>query len=698
MTPMNAPFQSQFRPSVCPHDCPSACSLDVEVLSETQIGRVRGLKAQSYTDGVICAKVARYAERIHHPDRLLKPLLRIGPKGAKQFREIGWDEALDRAAEAFNAAERAHGTEAVWPYYYAGTMGLVMRDGINRLRHAKRYSGQYSTICTNMAWTGFVAGTGRLAGVDPREMAKADVVVIWGTNAVHTQVNVMHHAIKARKENGAKIVAVDVYMNDTMKQADMALLVRPGTDGALAAAIQHVLLRDGLADRAYLADFTDFSPDLEAHLAARTPEWAEAICGVPEAEIEAVARLFGSTKRCYFRLGYGFARQRNGTVNMHAALCIPTMIGAWQMEGGGAFHSNSGTFGLRKTMIEGLDVIDRAVRMLDQSRIGDILCGDAEALRGRGPVTAMLIQNTNPVNVAPEQEKVRRGFAREDLFTVVHEQFMTETAAMADLVLPATMFMEHDDLYQGGGHTHLMLGPKLIEAPGECRSNHQVIVELAKRVGAAHPGFAMSPREHIDWCLTQSGRGSLVEIEKNGFLDTDPPFERAHYLKGFGHKDGKFHFAPDWQKVPLANDGLMGPWQQMPRFPDHWGVIEAADAAHPFRLVTAPARSFLNSSFSETPGSRKREGQPRLMLHPEDAADLGVGDGEMVAVSNPRGRVLLEAQLYDGVRRGVVIAESIFPNGAHRGGKGINTLTGSDPVAPYGGAAFHDNRVTISRV
>lgn len=694
---MNAPFQSQFRASVCPHDCPSACSLDIEVLSETEIGRVRGLKAQSYTDGVICAKVARYAERAHHPDRLLKPLLRVGPKGTKQFREISWDEALDRAAEAFNAAERDFGAESVWPYYYAGTMGLLMRDGINRLRHAKRYSGQYSTICTTMAWTGFVAGTGRLAGVDPREMRFSDLIVIWGTNAVHTQVNVMHHAVRARKENGAKIVAVDVYMNDTMKQADLALLVRPGTDGALAAGIMHVLLRENLADRDYLGRLTDFSSEIEAHFASRTPQWAEAICGVPAAEIEAAARLFGANPRAFFRLGYGFARQRNGTVNMHAASCIPTMLGAWQHKGGGAFHSNSGTYGLRKTMIEGLDVLDRGVRQLDQSRIGDVLCGDADALRGRGPVKALLIQNTNPVSVAPEQAKVTRGFARDDLFTVVHEQFMTETAAMADLVLPATMFTEHDDLYQGGGHTHLMLGPKLVEAPGECRSNHEVIVEIARRVGAEHQGFAMSPREHIDWCLTQSGRGSLAEIERDGFLDTDPPFDRAHYLQGFGHRDGKFHFAPNWQKVPVANDGLMGPWQSMPRFPDHWEAIEAADAAHPYRLVTAPARSFLNSSFTETPGSLKREGAPRLMLHPEDAVSLGVEAGEFVEVFNPRGRVLLEAQLFEGLRRGVVIAESVFPNAAHREGRGINTLTGSDPVAPYGGAAFHDNRVGIRK-
>jgi anaerobic selenocysteine-containing dehydrogenase len=694
---MNAPVTSLFRPSVCPHDCPSACSLDVEVIGGERIGRVRGLAAQSYTAGVICAKVARYAERIHHQDRLTKPLLRVGPKGAGDFREIGWDEALDRAAEGFLAAEAKHGPEAVWPYYYAGTMGLVMRDGINRLRHVKRYSGFYDTICTNPAWTGYVAGTGRLAGADPREMAKSDCVVIWGTNAVHTQVNVMTHAMRARKERGAPIVVVDVYRNETMRQADIALLVRPGTDGALACGIMHVLLRENFVDRAYLAEFTDFSPEFEAHLATRTPAWAEAISGVPAAEIEAVARLFGEKKRCFFRLGYGFARQRNGAVNMHAALSIPTLLGAWQHEGGGAFHSNSGTYGLVKRMIEGTDAVDRTVRMLDQSRIGDILTGDAAALKGGPPVTALLIQNTNPVSVAPEQRKVIAGFAREDLFTVVHEHFMTETALYADIVLPATMFMEHDDLYQGGGHTHLMLGPKLIEPPGECRTNHQVIAALASRLGAEHPGFAMSPREHIDYALRDAGKGSLEALEQEGFIDTDPPFRRAHFLDGFGHRDGKFHFAPDWTKVPLKSDGLMGPWQDMPRFPDHWAAIEAATPEFPFKLVTAPARQFLNSSFTETPGSMKREIAPSLMIHPADAAALGVAEGDIVTVSNARGAVELAVKLFDGVHRGVVIAEGVFPNKTHRKGEGINVLTGSDPVAPRGGAAFHDNAVAIRK-
>jgi len=692
---MNVQAKISRQVSVCPHDCPSACSLDVDVLDGRRIGRVRGHKEQSYTDGVICAKVARYAERIHHPDRVLYPMKRSGPKGSGQFSRISWDEALDLTASAFLAAEAAHGSESVWPYYYAGTMGLVMRDGIHRLRHAKRYSGQYSTICTNMAWTGFIAGTGKLAGVDPREMAKAGCVVIWGTNAVHTQVNVMHHAIKARKENGAKIVAIDIYRNATVEQADLGLVLRPGTDGALACAVMHVLFRDGLADRAYLAACTDAPAELEAHVKSRDPAWASAITGLMEAEIEAFAHLVGSVKNSFFRLGYGFARQRNGVVNMHAALCIPAVTGAWQHEGGGAFHNNSAIYGWNKSLIEGTDVLDPTVRNLDQSQIGRVLTGDAEALRHGPPVTALLIQNTNPVSVAPEQRLVKKGFAREDLFTCVHEQFMTETALIADIVLPATMFMEHDDLYQGGGHQHVMLGAKLVDPPGECRSNHEVITDLAARLGAKHRGFGMSPRAIIDWTLQASGHGTLAALEEARWLDVQPSFRSAHYSDGFAWPDGKFRFKPEWPTVPYKHDGPMGPWQQMPALPDHWQVIEEADEAHPFRLATSPARNFLNSTFTETPTSDAREGGPQLLIHPDDAAGVGLGEGAPVMIGNGRGEVMLRVRLFGGVQRGVVIAESIHPNAAHATGEGINTVTGADAVAPFGGAAFHDNKVWV---
>jgi anaerobic selenocysteine-containing dehydrogenase len=519
--------------------------------------------------------------------------------------------------------------------------------------------------------------------------------VIWGTNAVNTQVNVMTHAVRARKERGAKIAAVDVYMNGTMRQADLPVLIRPGTDGALACALMHCLFRDGKADWEFLERYTDAPHELAAHLRTRDPAWAASITGCDVETIEAFARLIGERKRTFFRLGYGFSRSRNGAANMHAASCIAAVVGAWRYEGGGAFHNNGAIFHWKRTMIEGLDMVDPSIRVLDQSRFGPILCGEPAALAGGPPVTAMLIQNTNPVSVCPEQELVKRGFAREDLFTCVHEQFMTETARMADVVLPATMFLEHDDVYQGGGHQHILLGPKLIEPPGECRSNHDVICALAGRLGAQHPGFGMSARELIDWTLQHSGWGTFAELEQNRWIDCQPDFATAHYVDGFAWPDKKFRFKPDWPKVPFRSPWHAGPVADMPALPDHWGVIEEADAAHPFRLATSPSRNFLNSSFNETPTSRILQGRPEVLIHPDDARAVGIMDGDEVTLGNRRGEVRLHARLFPGVRRGVLISEGVWPNDAFADGRGINTITGADSIAPYGGAAFHDNRVWL---
>jgi anaerobic selenocysteine-containing dehydrogenase len=698
---MNQHAKLRIGHSACPHDCPSTCALNVEILDGNRIGRLHGAKDNSYTAGVICAKVARYADRIHHPDRLVKPLVRAGAKGEGSWKEASWEAALDLVAEKFIRAEEKLGSETVWPYFYAGTMGLVQRDGIDRLRHAKKYSGFFASICTNLAWTGYVLGTGALRGSDPREIAKSDCVVIWGTNAVVTQVNVMTHAVKARKERGTKIVVVDIYETATMKQADMALVLKPGTDGALACAVMHVLFRDGLADRDYLEKYTDDPKGLEAHLASRTPEWAAAITGLSVAEIEDFARLVGTTKKTFFRLGYGFARQRNGSVNMHAALSIPAVTGAWQYEGGGAFHSNSGIFKLNGELLEGTKLRDPKIRYLDHSRIGPVLTNAEDALYGGPPVTAMLIQNTNPVNVAPEQRLVTQGFLRDDLFTCVHEQFMTDTAKLADVVLPATMFLEHDDIYKGGGNQHVTLGPKLIEPPEGPRTNHYVIEELAKRLGVSHlPGFGMTEREHIDHMLSKRGLGDFDSLEASRWVDMQPEFEDAHFLNGFGHPDGKFRFKPQWNggaapNRPPKSMGIFGPVEQLPEFPDHVDLIEVADAEHPFRLATSPARNFLNSTFAETPVSREKEGRPELLIHPQDAAALGVATGDRVEIGNPRGEVVLHARLFDAIRRGVVIAEGIWPNSAHERGEGINVLTGADAPAPYGGAAVHDNKVWV---
>jgi anaerobic selenocysteine-containing dehydrogenase len=686
---MNAPLP--IAPSVCPHDCTSTCALDVEIVDARTIGRVRGSRRNSYTDGVICEKVARYAERVHHPDRLLHPLMRNGPKGSKQWKQISWEEALDRTAEALIAKAQQHGSETVWPYFYAGTMGLVQRDGINRLRHAMKYSRWYSTICVALSDSGWIAGTGAKRGVDLREAAEhADVVIIWGGNPVHTQVNVMHHAMMAKKR-GAKLVVVDPYRTATAAKADLHIPVKPGTDGALACAMMHVLFEEGFADWDYLRKYTDCPDDFAAHLKTKTPEWAAAITGLSVETIVEFARLYGRNKRSFIRCHHGFSRTRNGAANMHAVTCLPAVTGAWQHQGGGAIYGHTAIYPLDRSLIEGLDVMDMNVRELDQSRLGPILLGEKDALNGGPPVTALLVQNTNPAMVCPELHKVHAGLAREDLFSCVHEQFMTETAEYADIVLPATMFLEHDDFYTASGHTTFQVAKKVIEAPGETRENHFVICELAKRLGAKHAGFNMSVWEIMDKTLRLSGMWDAQTNLNRGGQDFTSAFEKMHFLDGFDTPDRKFHFRPDWK--PFG-----GRWQEMPVLPDHMDVIDNATAEKPFRLVAAPARTFLNSSFTETPSSVKREQRPTALIHPDDCAALKLTNGDRVEIGNERGMVIVQAKPQDGQQRGVVIVEGIWPNKYFENGIGINAITSADPGWPKGGAAFHDTAVWIRRL
>jgi anaerobic selenocysteine-containing dehydrogenase len=679
---------SDIRHSVCPHDCPSTCALAVEVIGGTRIGAVRGDADNDYTAGVICNKVSRYAERIHHADRLTQPLLRTGPKGSGQFRPVPWDEALDRIAERFIADTAKHGAESVWPYYFAGTMGLVQRDGINRLRNVMRYSRQKMTICTSLPEAGWVAGTGIARGTDPREMAVSDLIVVWGGNPVSTQVNAMTHIARARKSRGAKLAVIDPYLTPTAAVADMHLAIRPGTDAALACAVMHVAFRDGYADRAYMAEYTDCPDALETHLRSRGPDWAASVTGLPVEQIEAFAALYGQTKRSYIRCGYGFARSRNGAAAMHAVTCLPAVTGAWQHEGGGALWSNRGIYRFDKSLIEGSDTIDHSVRVLDMSRIASVLTGDRRDL-GDGPqVHAMLIQNQNPLTVCPDSNRVRRGFGRDDLFVATHEQFMTETARWSDIVLPATMFLEHDDLYQAGGHSYAQIGAKQIDPPGECRSNHEVIQALARRLGARHPGFGMTAMELVEATLKASGYPDAAAMLEQRGMDRMPPFRTAHFLDGFATPGRRFHFAPDWRALG-DTAGVM------PALPDQMDNIDLSGGATPFRLVTAPARSFLNTSFTELAYGRKREGRPTVIMNPGDAAALGIAGGAKIRLGNARGEVVLHARIADGQQPGVLIAESVWPSECFEGGIGINALTSDDPGPPAGGAVYHDTAVWL---
>ncbi len=676
--------------STCPHDCPSTCALEVELLDERTIGRIYGARDNSYTAGVICSKVARYAERIHHPDRLGQPLRRVGEKGedVSAFEAISWDEALDVVAENFQEAIDRYGSESLWPFHYAGTMGLLQRDALDCFRHCLKTSRQHSTFCITLADAGWIAGIGTKRGSDPREIANSDLILVWGGNPVSTQVNVMQHISRAKREHNAKLVVVDPYRTPTAEKADMHLMLRPGTDGALACAVMNVLFAEGLVDEEYLQQYTDVPGELSKHLQNKTPNWAAAITGLAADEIIAFAKLYGQSKRSFLRVGYGFSRSRNGAANVHAVTCLPAITGAWRHRGGGALYSNGGMYEVDQAIIKGLDQVDTATRILDQSRIGDVLCGNPQDLQDGPPVTAMIIQNTNPVVVAPETRKVIKGFGRDDLFICVHEQFMTETAAMADIVLPATMFLEHGDFYQAGGQTHMQTTRRIIEPYAECKSNHWVLSQLAKRLGVSHACFEMNERELIDQSLRASGYLSEEKLYQQHWQDCASDFESTNFINGFETPDRRFHFKPDWSRV--GQDIA-----EMPQLPDFMPVMNASDAQHPFRLVAAPARHFLNTSFTETPSSQYYEKRPTVLIHPRDAADLQIDNGQKVRLGNHLAVIVLHAEIFDGLQQGVVVIESIWPNRAFEGGLGVNALISAEPGKPNGGAVYHDTAVWV---
>ncbi|MDP7392222.1 MAG: molybdopterin oxidoreductase family protein [Alphaproteobacteria bacterium] len=674
--------------TACPHDCPSACALEVERLSRTRIGRIRGAANLPFTAGVVCEKVGRYAERVHHPDRLTHPMRRIGAKGKGKFERISWDEALDTIAAAFNNAANTLGAESVWPYHSGGTLGIVQRFGMERLSRLFGYSGMKGTICVTPGVSGWQAGVGAQRGADPVEIEATDLIVVWGGNPVHTNVNLMNHIQKARKTNGAKLVVVDVYRTSTMAAADIGIVLNPGTDGALACAMMQVMLAEGMADETFLAELTDFDTDVRTHLAEKTPEWSAEITGIPAAEIRAFARLYGRTAKSFLRLGVGFTRSRNGASNMHAVSCLPAITGAWRHKGGGAFFASFDIWNLDTTLAHAADLADNVTRVLDQSRIGAVLCGDEDALAGGPPVKAMLIQNSNTAMVAPDSAAVRRGLSREDLFVCVHEHFMTPTARYADILLPAAMFLELDDIYMGWGHTALTIGPRVLDDHAECRSNVDVVNALAKRLGADHPSVLMSSETLVDATLQASKNVSLADAAKQGWIDCGPDFDDAHFLTGFPHPDGRFRFKPDWAAIGPYHDG-------MPSMPDHWAATDTIDADRPLRLVTPPSRTYLNTSFSETPGSRKREGRPTALVHPQDAAELGIADGAKIRIGNRKGEVSLHAEISDAAKPGIVISEGVWPDDAFEGGIGINLLIDATPVPPAGGAAFHDTAIWL---
>lgn len=678
--------------SVCPHDCASACTLDIEISKKNRVGRIYGSHQNPYTAGIICSKVARYENRVYHRDRLTKPLRRKTNKSPtaslSDFEVIEWEDALDITANSFKAALSKHGPETIWLYNYGGTMGLLQRDGIQRLRSTMGFSQQKNTICSWVMSVAAAAGIGDRLSINPMEFEDSNLIIIWGSNPVYTQINLMKHINRARKKRGAKLVVIDPYYSATAKMADVHLAPMPGTDAALACALMHVLFRDGWADRDYLKKYTDDPKGLEAHLKTRSPQWAARITGVSEREIEELAANYGRTKRSIIRVGYGLSRSRNGAATLHSVFSIAAVSGAWQHQGGGIYAGTGGQFKIDTALITGPS---SDARVLDMSQIGPILDGDTDVLNGGPPVTALLVQSSNPAVVAPDSGRVRRGLLRDDLFTAVHEQFFTDTARLADIIFPATTFLEHNDLYTSYGHTYLQFGPKIIEAIGQCRSNHDLICALAKKLGADHPGFRLDERQILDQTLRNSQYPDLATLEGDRLFDTGSNFEEAHFLNGFPQADRKFHFHAGWTSTNNTRTPL-------PDLPDFSNLMDKATIDRPFRLITGPSRNFLNSTFSETATSKKLQKRPTAKINPNDADKLSMSNGDIIRIGNNKGSIAIHAEVTPETRMGTIVVESVWPNDAFIENIGINLLTSAEASQPTGGAPFHDTSVWVRAI
>jgi anaerobic selenocysteine-containing dehydrogenase len=677
--------------SVCPHDCPSACSLEVTAL-DGRITTVTGDTGHPFTRGVICGKVREYAERVHSPLRVTRPLRRVGSKGAGRFEPIGWDDAVAEIARRWREIIAAHGPEAILPFSYAGSMGQVQYYAGHPLFHALGASRLDRTICVATAYAGWRATVGAVTGNDSEQMVGADLVVLWGINAAYSTVNVMT-LVKQARARGAHVVAIDPYRTPTAQNADEHLMVRPGTDGALALAVMHVLVAEDRLDHAYLARATVGFERLAEHVRAWSPARVAPITGLSEAEIVGLARRYGATSRAFIRVGIGISRHDNGGMTCRTLACLPALTGAYADPHGGALLSSGGAAGFDFDRLERTDLLGTArPRVINMIQLGRALTDPALA----PPVKALYVYSSNPAAVCPNQALVLQGLAREDLFTVVHEQVMTDTAHHADLVLPATTSMEHEDLYRSYGQFYLQLAQPVVPPVGEARSNWQVFGLLARALGVAETHYAKSPETLIRELL--AGGDATVRaityerLRDEGSVRLDLPRPYLPFADGAPTASGKVELYSE----RMAARGLppLPTWTPLREGPAAGG---AGPARYPLQCIVPPNRFFLNSSFSQSERLRRRQGTPTVMLAPADARARAIADGDTVQVESARGAATFTARVTDATRPGVAVIEGIWWHRFHPGGRGVNFLTDDRTTDMGGGPALHSNMVEVTR-
>ena len=689
MTTVPSPSSAPIR-GACPHDCPDTCAL-LTTVEDGIATQVRGNPDHPQTGGVLCTKVSRYTERTYHPERLLTPLRRSGPKGSGQFTPCSWHEALaDIAARLQTIAAR--NAQAIVPYSYAGTMGQVQGEAMaGRFFNRLGASLLERTICSAAGGEGLTQTLGGKVGMRVEFFAESKLILIWGSNSIASNLHFWRYAQQAKRD-GAKLVCIDPRRSETAEKCHEHIALLPGTDAALALALMHELIAHDWLDHDYIARHTLGWAALRARALQWPPERAAAVCGVPVAQIKNLARDYGQClldqQPAAIRLNYGMQRVRGGGNAARAVACLPALTGAWRHRAGGLLLSSSGQFPVNKAALQRPDLLAgyptaKPPRTLNMSTIGNDLLAPASPAFGP-QIEALIVYNSNPVAVAPESGKVVQGFARKDLFTVVLEHFQTDTADYADYILPATTQLEHWDIHTSYGHTDVLLNRPAIAPLGQAKTNTQIFRELA-----AHMGFTEACFSDDDETLCRAAFGARVDFTAllaHGFASLDLP--DAPFADGnFPTPSGRCEFF----SARLVSQGLDG-------LPDHVPNYELSGASKefPLAMISPPARNFLNSSFVNVTSLRDIEGEPVLEIHASDAAPRGITTGAIVTVFNPRGEYRVKADVSGRARPGVVNGLGIWWRKLGLDGTNVNQLTSQHLTDLGRGPVFYDCLVQVS--
>ncbi|MFM9836172.1 MAG: molybdopterin-dependent oxidoreductase [Methylophilaceae bacterium] len=706
---MNKPvdLDSKTFHGACPHDCPDTCSM-VYTVKDKKLISVTGNKEHPMTRGGLCVKLHDYEKRHYHPDRLLYPMKRTGAKGSKQFTRITWDEALDTIVTKWKGIVAEHGPHAILPASYLGNQGLVHGlNGGDAFFNKLGATVCERTFCGEGSCTAWLLTVGPTGGVDPESFIHSKYIIIWACNSVST--NLHHwHIVKDAQKKGAKVVVIDSYASKTAKEADWHIAPKPGTDGALAMAIMHVIIEEGLQDQDYIDNYTHGYKELAARAKTRTPEWAEEITGISAADIRKLAREYATTPPAAIRMGIALERNYGGSQAIRAVSCLPALIGAWRHVGGGVLQMPIWEHPYDFMTICRPDLIPEGTPVVNILQLGRALIGETKL---KTPIKALMVWNTNPVTQSPETDKIIQGLQREDLFTVVADHFISDTAAYADIILPAAMGAELEDIIVSWGHFYLTYNAKCIEPPGEAKPNNDIFRALAKRLGFTEPQFSWSDAEclehYINWASPTCDGIDLAYLREHGYarLKVGTKDDRAPHKNGnFPTPTGKVMLMVEGAKNFVAGpfrqmyDGFQ-PGQDLDPLPDYIPSRESVASnpalakKYPLNIISPKSHGFLNSCYANMEGKIKGQGEQFVLINAVDAKVRNVSEGAKVKVFNDRGAFEGVARVTDDVNAGVVVATLGYWRQLNQGT--VNCISLAEFGDMGNSASFSDNLVEL---